>query len=121
MSAYLLGVASIYPGLLNAREQQGNRLAASTQELAGLRFSIILTARWVASASEEIERRNELRTELEELRRRYSEKIDEIAMTFGVQNAIDAKENVERTVTVPSGLDLYFTTSTTSEDDYPCL
>ena len=31
-------------------------------------------------------------------------KIDEIAMTFSVQAAIDAKERVERVVNVPPGL-----------------
>ena len=35
------------------------------------------------------------------LRRQYSEKIDEIAMKFGIQNAMDTKEEVERSVFVP--------------------
>jgi hypothetical protein len=35
------------------------------------------------------------------LRKHYGDKIDEIAMTFGVQQAIETRDEVERTVVVP--------------------
>ncbi|MGB7546271.1 MAG: hypothetical protein WBM14_00850 [Terracidiphilus sp.] len=115
MSTHLLGAVSICAGSLHAHKEQENLLAAVTEELAILRFSIILTARREASAGGDAERRDELRAELLDLRREYSLKIDDIAMAFGVQNAMKAKEEVERTVTVPLGMDIAFTTS---EDDY---
>jgi hypothetical protein len=40
-----------------------------------------------------------------ELRRKYSLKIDHIAMSFGIQSAMFAKEEVERNVFVPQGMD----------------
>jgi len=73
----------------------------ATEELARLRFAILLTARWEASDAEDPERRKELRVELADLRRLYYDKIDEIAMTFGVAQAIKAKAEVERGVVVP--------------------
>lgn len=66
-----------------------------------LRFSVILTARWQASDSESRERRAELKNELELLRKHYGDKIDEIALAFGVTAAMNAKEDVERSVIVP--------------------
>ncbi len=54
-----------------------------------------------ASESETIERRTELRADLVLLRRHYEDKIDEIAMTFGVEQAMKVKADVERTVFVP--------------------
>jgi len=98
--------ASIYHGTRRAQARQGNHLAVCIEELANLRFTIILTAKWEASATEDVERRDDLRADLVSLRREYSKKIDEIAMTFGVQQAIDAKEEVERSVTVPQSIDL---------------
>ena len=35
------------------------------------------------------------------LRKHYGDKIDEIAMTFGVQQAMETQDEVERTVVVP--------------------
>ncbi len=67
-------------------------LAESTARLASLRFLIIAAAR-----------REQTREQLARLRRQYSALIDEIAMSFGVQAAMDAKESVERSVTVPRG------------------
>jgi hypothetical protein len=104
MSTYLLDAVSIGPASQNAREKQETSLVANTEELAGLRFSIILTALWEASANVDVEHRNDLRSELAGLRRNYSEKIDTIAMTFGVQNAMNAKKEVERTVAIPQGM-----------------
>ena len=100
----------------NAHEKQGNLLAANTNELASLRFSIILTARWEASASQDLERRDGLRAELADLRRQYSQKIDKIAIMFGIQCAMDAKEEVERNVVIPLGLDRDFSIAQ-GEDD----
>ncbi len=106
MPTHLLDATSIGPGTRYAQEKQEVLLASSIEELASLRFSVILTAKWETSASEDMERRNELRADLAELRHQYSDKIDEIAMAFGVQNAMNAKEHVERTVAIPSGMDL---------------
>jgi len=83
------------------RETSIELLDYETEELAALRFSIILTVRWAASEDEVPERRAELRDELALLRRHYGDKIDEIAMTFGVQKAMETQNEVERTVVVP--------------------
>lgn len=90
------GLASRY-----IRETSAELLDYETEELAALRFSIVLTARWADSEDEPPERRAELRDELELLRQHYGDKIDEIAMTFGVQKAMEAQNQVERTVIVP--------------------
>ena len=105
MSTNLLDPASISPGLRFLQERQQNLLAEAVEDLANLRFSIILTGRWESSASEDLERRIELRHELAELRRKYSLKIDHIAMSFGIHNAMIAKEEVERNAFVPRGMD----------------
>ena len=104
MSTHLLDAVWTGPASRYAHEKQGTLLAANIEELASLRFSIILTAKWEASAGVEAERHDELRSELAGLRRNYSNKIDEIAMTFGVQNAMKAKDEVERTVAIPLGM-----------------
>lgn len=80
------------------------QLAASIEELASLRFTITLTARFADSPSEDPERREQLRERLATLRRQYENKVDSIAMTLGVQAAMTAKDEVERKVTVPRGL-----------------
>ena len=95
----LLGPASRY-----IRETREAMLVYETEELAALRFSIILTARWEASEEESPEQRAELRADLELLRRHYGDKIDEIAMTFGVKEAMKTKDDVERTVVVPQDM-----------------
>jgi hypothetical protein len=87
------------------RETRDALLAYDTEELAALRFSIVLTARWASSESEAPERRAELRADLDLLRRHYEDMIDEIAMTFGVAEAMKAKEEVERNVVVPDESD----------------
>ena len=94
-----MGPASRY-----IKETREALLAYETEELAALRFSIILTARWEASNDEDPEQRAELRADLSLLRRHFSDKIDEIAMTFGVEEAMKAKDTVERTVVVPRDL-----------------
>jgi hypothetical protein len=97
-----LDPASIGPASRYIRESRDVLLAYDIEELAVLRFSIILTARWADSDSEPPPRRAELREELALLRKHFGDKIDEIAMTFGVVSAIKAKEEVERTVIVPT-------------------
>lgn len=89
------------PATRFAQAQQEFLLAAQIEELASLRFSIIITAKWEASPDESADRREELRDELEDLRTRYFDKIDSIAMTFGVDHAMKAKEQVEHGVTRP--------------------
>ncbi len=92
----LMGPASRY-----MKETREALLTYETEELAALRFSIILTARWEASEEQDPQQRAELRADLSLLRRHYGDKIDELAMTFGVDAAMKAKDNIERTVVVP--------------------
>jgi hypothetical protein len=94
-----MGPASRY-----VKESREAMLAYETEELAALRFSIILTARWEASDDEDPQQRAELRADLSLLRRHFDDKIDEMAMTFGVEEAMKAKDTVERTVVVPRDL-----------------
>lgn len=79
-------------------------LGDAVEQLAGLRFSIVLSARWEGSGVVAGYARTELQDELRQLRSRYSDKIDEIAMNYGVQAAMDAKEGVEREVVVPKNM-----------------
>jgi hypothetical protein len=83
-------------------EKQEALLGLKTEELAGIQFSILLTARWEAAERTDSELRAELRNDLVNLRVSYFDKIDEIAMTCGVQAAMDAKKSVERMVMLPS-------------------
>jgi hypothetical protein len=99
-----LDLANIGPASRYIREMSVELLDHEKELLAALRFSIILTARWVASEDEALGRRAELRGELKLLRNHYHDKIDEIAMTFGVQRAIETQSEVERTVVVPREL-----------------
>jgi hypothetical protein len=94
-----MGPASRY-----VKESREAMLAYESEELAALRFSIILTAKWEASDDEDPQQRAELRADLSLLRRHFDDKIDEMAMTFGVEEAMKAKDTVERTVGVPHDL-----------------
>ena len=96
-----LEASLLEPASICIRETREALLAYETEELGALRFSIILTARWEASDDECPEQRAELRAELALLRRHYDDKVDKIAMTFGVAQAMKARERVERTVKVP--------------------
>ncbi len=82
-------------------KKQEQLLAVDAEELAALRFSIVLTAKWEADGDEEPQRRAELRGELASLRASYYDKIDRIAMAFGVSVAMKMKDEVEQRVTVP--------------------
>jgi len=95
------GVEVPGPATRFIEEKQEQMLAADIEELAALRFSIVITARWESDRDEDPQRRKELRSELENLRWRYFEKIDNIAMAFGVAAAMKAKDVVERRVTLP--------------------
>jgi hypothetical protein len=82
-------------------EQYQPSLADAVEQLVALRFSIVLSAKWESSGILSGHAKTELRDELRQLRSRYSDKIDEIAMNYGVQAAMDAREGVERGVIVP--------------------
>jgi hypothetical protein len=101
MSTATFELLSLSPGTSHLRETEEPTLAGAIEELVRLRFSILLTARWEAAETDDAERRGELRVELADLRKFYFDEIDEIAMTFGVQHAINAKEEVERNVILP--------------------
>jgi predicted metal-dependent hydrolase len=89
-----------WPGLAMrvVEEKQETLLAADIEELASLRASVVLTSKLEAREKDQRCRR-ELRVDLENLRWRYFEKIDHIAMAFGVAQAMKAKDEVERRVT----------------------
>ncbi|MGA8780719.1 MAG: hypothetical protein WB567_08245, partial [Terracidiphilus sp.] len=53
------------PATRYIEEKQEQLLAAVAEELAGLRFSIVLTARWEGDRDEDPKRRKELRAELD--------------------------------------------------------
>jgi hypothetical protein len=111
-----LGTTAIGPTFPYVLETRESLLANDTEELSALRFSIILTARWADSDSESPDRRAELRADLALLRKHYGDKIDEIAMTFGVDHAMKAKEEVERTVVVPRDIATFETPSDGREE-----
>jgi hypothetical protein len=106
MSAATVDLISLSPGTSHLRESEEKTLAGAMEELVRLRFSILLTARWEAAETDDAERRGELRAELADLRKFYFDEIDAIAITFGVQQAMNAKNDVERNVVLPrdSGL-----------------
>ena len=97
-------VADDAPSVATATVQAPARdLATCTERLASLRFLIVLAARRESAGGTAFAPREQVRSELATLRRQYSALIDEIAMNFGVQQAMDAKEEVERKVSLPSG------------------
>ena len=85
-------------------EQQQASLCDDVEQLATLRFSILLSAKWENSGVLGEPARTERRDELGQFRALYNDKIDEIAMNYGVQTAINAKEGVEREVLVPKNM-----------------
>lgn len=97
MSIYMYEAVSGRPSFPFEREKEETLLATIVSDLAVLRFSIVVTAKWEVAESEDAERRTELRNELASLRLLYFEKIDQIAIKFGVERAMKAKEEVEGT------------------------
>ena len=79
-----------------------HNLAALTENMAELRFQILLTARWERSHQLGGDERKVLRGDLARLNKQYSDKIDEIAMRFGVQQAMKAQKEVEHRVQLPA-------------------
>jgi hypothetical protein len=106
MSTATVDRLSLSPGTSYLCDTEETTLAGAIEELVRLRFSILLTARWEAAESDDADRRGELRAELADLRKFYFDEIDEIAMTFGVQQAMDAKQEVERNVVLPRDSEL---------------
>ena len=84
------------------QEKSAGPLTALTEKLGELRFFIILTARWESSNDVDREERSVMRSDLLRLRKQYSDKIDEIAMSFGVQQAMNAQREVEHSIHVPA-------------------
>lgn len=79
-------------------------LSGAVEQLAGLRFSILLSAKWLGSGVLTGHAQTELRDELRQLRTKYSNKIDEIAINYGVQAAMVAVDGVEHEVRVPGNM-----------------
>lgn len=77
-------------------------LAVLTEKMAELRFQILLTARWERSDHLGRDERQIMRSDLVRMRKQYSDKIDEIAMNFSVQHAMEAQQDVEQRVVVPA-------------------
>ena len=104
MSTAITEPAALIPASLYARLRRESTLDAFHQELAGIRFSIVLLSRWRSSPGLDAANRAELREELTHLRSLYLDTLDELAMAFGVQRAIETRQEVERTVEVPRGM-----------------
>jgi len=85
-------------------EKRQASLSDAVEQLATLRFSILLSGKWESSGLFAAEVRAEMRDELRRTRNQYNDKIDEIAMKYGVQAAIHAKEDVEREVSIPKNM-----------------
>jgi hypothetical protein len=94
----------IVPAAVHPHFKREPSLTAMTQELAGLRFSIHLLSRWERSRNVDPENLKALRRELAELRALYFAKIDDLAMAFGVAQAMKTKQSVERSVIVPGSM-----------------
>lgn len=101
MSNHTLEAVPISPDRRYTPDTLKTALTASMDDLAGLRFSILITARWEESEDETEEQRAQLRNELDQLRSLYFNKINRIAMTFGVRHAMKAQQEVERAVILP--------------------
>jgi len=87
-----------------AHQKEQKPLSARSEQLGGLWLAILLTSRWEAQETESLERRQDLQAELDQLRFQYYGVIDEIAMTFGVSQAMETLHTVERTVRLPKEL-----------------
>ena len=104
MSNLTPAVLPIDPDSRYAYDDAEALLAGSTDQLARLRFTIILVARWEPSSGVTSHRRKEMRTELTRLRNLYLGMVDELAMAYGVHQALMTRNYVECTVCVPKGM-----------------
>ena len=84
MSSLTPAVLLIDPDSRYAYDDAEALLAGSTEQLARLRFTIILVARWEPSSGVTSQPRKEMRTELTRLRGLYLGMVDELAMATGV-------------------------------------
>jgi hypothetical protein len=101
MSTATFDSTSLLSPTKHAREKEQKLLSARSEDLSGLWLAILLTARWEAQETESDERREDLQAELDQLRLQYYGVIDEIAMTFGISQAMAMLESVERNVRLP--------------------
>jgi hypothetical protein len=104
MSSLTSAVLLIDPDSRYAYDDAEALLAGSTEQLARLRLTIILVARWEPSSGVTLKRRKEMHTELTRLRGLYLGMVDELAMAYGVHQALMTRNYVERTVCVPNGM-----------------
>jgi len=101
MSMATFDSPSVLSPACRARKKQPDDLSAWSEELSGLWLAILLTARWEAQETESQERREDLQAELDQLRLQYYGGIDEIAMAFGIPQAMAMLQTVERNVRLP--------------------
>ena len=103
MSTAILEMSTFDPVIRFIENTPEARLAAEVEELVSLRSFIILKTRWEASEYLNKVHRAELCDELQEVHRLYAQKLDAIAMDFGVAHALEASKDVERRIAVPEG------------------
>jgi hypothetical protein len=101
MSTASFDSTSVLPSTRRICEKEQKSLPAKSEELSGLWLAILLTARWEAQETDSQERREDLQAELDQLRLQYYGVIDEIAMNFGVPQAMAMLQAVERNVRLP--------------------
>lgn len=95
-----MSTATLHPPTAPVETTPQN-LATATEKLAALRFFILLTARREGLESADPEASEHMHNDLVWLRAQYFDMIDDIAMRYGVQQAMDAKQAVEHEVSVP--------------------
>lgn len=101
MSTFIVDTPSSWTFDPFENEASRNLFSSHVREISDLRFKIVLTATWEASKNLPDARRGALKYELRRLRESYMDALDDLAMTFGVDNAIRAQSQVERSVRVP--------------------
>ena len=99
-----LDPAIVGPASSFTLDHHRDNLGDAVEQLASLRFAIVLSARWESAGVLGSDDRAELRAELGDLRARYNDKIDGIAMKYGVQAAMVSQEGVEREVKIPKNM-----------------
>ena len=97
----ILEITSIDRPQKTTPSEEPSRLTVCKIDLKNLHSQIVSRARWESTDSPSTRLRTELQADLVRLRRLYSHKIDEIAMKFGVQQAMDAQASVESCVMEP--------------------